>query len=177
MTERTGRYVVEFDGVRHEVTVGAAGRVGIGGRTIEASLAAAGPGGARSLLLNGVSVALSAHRGSRRSQWETVLDGRSVAVQVLEAREAEIREKAARPALGAGIAPLKAPMPGLVVRVMVERDDLVDPGTAVLIVEAMKMENELRATAAARVGRVLVSPGDAVEKGQVLAEFEEVDAQ
>ncbi|MYI05880.1 MAG: hypothetical protein F4059_00795 [Gemmatimonadetes bacterium] len=67
-------------------------------------------------------------------------------------------------------------MPGLVVGTAVQPGDLVEPGAAILIVEAMKMENELRATGVAKVARVLVSPGDAVEKGQVLVEFEEVAA-
>ena len=67
-------------------------------------------------------------------------------------------------------------MPGLVVRVAAREGDVVQPGTTILIVEAMKMENELRAAAAARVARILVSPGDAVEKAQVLAEFAEVEA-
>ena len=70
-------------------------------------------------------------------------------------------------------ASLKAPMPGLVVRVAVEEGDAVEQGDTVLIVEAMKMENELRAAGAATVARVLAAPGDAVEKGQILAEFGE----
>ncbi|MCE2397612.1 MAG: biotin/lipoyl-binding protein [Gemmatimonadetes bacterium] len=64
-------------------------------------------------------------------------------------------------------------MPGLVVRIEVKEGDEVEEGEALLIVEAMKMENELRATAAARVARVPVRPGQAVEKGQLLVEFEE----
>ena len=169
------RYVVEVEGTRHEVAIGVDGSVGIGGRRRAASLVDAGRGGGRSLLLDGVSVPLVA-RSTVRGRWEIAVDGRTVVVQVLEVREAEIRERAARTVDGAGIAPLKAPMPGLVVRVAVPEGEVVQPGTAILIVEAMKMENELRAAAAARVARILVSPGDAVEKGQVLAEFEEVEA-
>jgi biotin carboxyl carrier protein len=45
-------------------------------------------------------------------------------------------------------------------------------GTGVLVLEAMKMENELRTHAAARVRAIRVRPGEAVEKGQVLAEFD-----
>jgi biotin carboxyl carrier protein len=62
-------------------------------------------------------------------------------------------------------------MPGLVVRVEVSEGDEVGPGQGLVIVEAMKMENELRADVAARVKAVHVKPGEAVEKDQVLIDF------
>ena len=64
-------------------------------------------------------------------------------------------------------------MPGMVVQVAVAEGDVVDAGDRIAVVEAMKMENELRATAASRVAKVRVSPGQAVEKDQVLVEFGE----
>jgi pyruvate carboxylase subunit B len=63
-------------------------------------------------------------------------------------------------------------MPGLVVRVHVEAGQAVGVGAGVVVLEAMKMENELRAAVAAVVREVRVRPGEAVEKGQVLVEFE-----
>jgi biotin carboxyl carrier protein len=63
-------------------------------------------------------------------------------------------------------------MPGLVVRVQVEAGQSVAAGAGVVVLEAMKMENELRAGAAAVVRMVRVRPGEAVEKGQVLVEFD-----
>ena len=67
--------------------------------------------------------------------------------------------------------PLRAPMPGLVVQVPVGEGDHVEAGTTVVTIEAMKMENELRAEGVATVARVMVAPGEAVDKGQVLVEF------
>ena len=66
-------------------------------------------------------------------------------------------------------------MPGLVVKVEVEEGDLVEVGTGLLIVEAMKMENELVAEAPARIGGVHVVPGQAVEKGQLLMDMLPID--
>ena len=66
---------------------------------------------------------------------------------------------------------LKAPMPGLVLRILVAAGDPVTAGMPLLALEAMKMENELRATAPGVVGAVRVAAGDAVEKGQVLLEL------
>jgi pyruvate carboxylase subunit B len=67
---------------------------------------------------------------------------------------------------------LKAPMPGLVLRVQVTPGQAVAAGAGLVVLEAMKMENELKAPASAVVRAVRVQPGEAVEKGQVLIEFE-----
>jgi pyruvate carboxylase subunit B len=62
-------------------------------------------------------------------------------------------------------------MPGLVVRVSVSVGDTVSAGQGLVVVEAMKMENELRASAAGVVTAVLAVPGHVVEKGAVLVEL------
>jgi biotin carboxyl carrier protein len=61
-----------------------------------------------------------------------------------------------------------SPMPGRVVRVLVAPGDDVQRGAALVVVEAMKMENELHAAGAGRVVEVLVKPGDNVETGAKL---------
>jgi pyruvate carboxylase subunit B len=63
-------------------------------------------------------------------------------------------------------------MPGLVVRVLVEAGQQVTQGAGLVVLEAMKMENELRAAAPGCVAAVRVRPGDTVEKGQSLIELE-----
>ena len=64
-------------------------------------------------------------------------------------------------------------MPGLVVRVEAKPGDRVATGAGLVVLEAMKMEYELKAPGPARVKSVRVAAGEAVEKGQVLMEFEE----
>ena len=66
---------------------------------------------------------------------------------------------------------IKAPMPGLIVDLRVKPGDHVNPGDALLILEAMKMENMIKATAPSVVKTVKVAKGDSVEKNQVLIEF------
>jgi biotin carboxyl carrier protein len=66
---------------------------------------------------------------------------------------------------------IKAPMPGLIVDLRVKPGDHVNPGDALLILEAMKMENMIKATAQSVVKSVKVAKGDSVEKNQVLIEF------
>ena len=63
---------------------------------------------------------------------------------------------------------MRAPMPGLVVRVEVAEGQAVEAGAGLVVVEAMKMENELRATRAGMVKTVHVAVGQAVEKGAAL---------
>jgi pyruvate carboxylase subunit B len=63
-------------------------------------------------------------------------------------------------------------MPGLVVRVAVAVGDQVAAGQGLVVMEAMKMENELRSSAAGTVKAVHAAPGSAVEKGTVLVELE-----
>ncbi|MBA2706543.1 MAG: acetyl-CoA carboxylase biotin carboxyl carrier protein subunit [Gemmatimonadaceae bacterium] len=63
-------------------------------------------------------------------------------------------------------------MPGLIVRLNVAVGDVVAAGQGVVVMEAMKMENELRATSAGRVRSIAVTVGMAVEKGMTLVELE-----
>ena len=71
-----------------------------------------------------------------------------------------------------GPAPVRAPMPGLIVRVNVKVGDVVEAGQGVVVMEAMKMENELRAIAPGRVKSIEVGPGATVEKGSLLVALE-----
>jgi pyruvate carboxylase subunit B len=63
-------------------------------------------------------------------------------------------------------------MPGLIVRVNVSVGDRVEAGQGIVVMEAMKMENELRATAAGTVWSINVTSGTAVEKGALLVELD-----
>ena len=63
-------------------------------------------------------------------------------------------------------------MPGKVVEVLVAVGDEIEKDQGLLIIEAMKMENEIRATAAGKVKEIRVSPGQAVESGELLIELE-----
>lgn len=71
---------------------------------------------------------------------------------------------------------LVSPMAGKVVLTAVQPGDEVAPGQTLVIIEAMKMENELRATAAGRVEAVHVSAGETVDPGTLLVSFERDDA-
>lgn len=109
---------------------------------------------------------------SARGRVTLDIGGHRYEVEALDERARTIREMTARSAPPAGPAPVVAPMPGLVIRITVAPGDQVVAGQSVLMMEAMKMENELRAAAAGTVKAVKVAPGTAVEKGTVLIELE-----
>ena len=113
-----------------------------------------------------------ARRGATRGQYTLWLDGFRYEVEALDERTRAIRELSGAAARPSGPAPLVAPMPGMIVRVAVQVGDLVQAGQGLVVMEAMKMENELRAAAAGTVKAVLAKPGTAVEKGAVLLELE-----
>jgi biotin carboxyl carrier protein len=71
-----------------------------------------------------------------------------------------------------GRAQIKAPMPGKVVRVMVEAGQAVEAGQPVVVVEAMKMQNELKSPKSGTVAELRAAPGSTVNAGDVLAVIE-----
>lgn len=93
-------------------------------------------------------------------------------LEAVDERSKIIRELAGEKEKATGPAPIIAPMPGLIVRVNVQVGDEVRAGQGIVVMEAMKMENELRSTSAGRVRAIMAQPGTAVEKGAKLIELE-----
>jgi pyruvate carboxylase subunit B len=115
---------------------------------------------------------VAVRRLGQRGRYSLWLDGYRFDVEALDERTRTIRDMTAEHASPAGPAPLVAPMPGLVVRVDAKVGEQVRAGQGLVVIEAMKMENDLRAQAAGTVKAVLVSAGMAVEKGAILVELE-----
>ena len=167
------RYYATVGGRTVEVELGGDG-VSVDGRPVEVDLRRVAGTRVRSLLVDGDSHRVVAHR-DEGGAWEIHLRGRRVPVEVVDERTRAIREMTGGAGGPAGPKALRAPMPGLVVKVEVEVGEVVEPGRGVVIVEAMKMENELAAEAPGRVEAIRVEEGEAVEKNQVLVEFAPLD--
>lgn len=101
------------------------------------------------------------------------LDGLVHEIAVVTAQQAALAALGGRSRHDAGGRTLKSPMPGRIVRVLVAQGDVVEANAAVVIVEAMKMENEVVAPRSGRVAAVAVEAGAGVAAGQVLAEIAE----
>ena len=105
----------------------------------------------------------------RRSNGERIVhvDGRAVAVSILDPRERLVRRRGAA-AADSGPRSIVSPMPGRIVKVLVREGDTVAAQQGLVVVEAMKMENELRAPRAGQVTAVKVVEGMSVEASAVL---------
>lgn len=86
-------------------------------------------------------------------------------------QEAQLAESLGKRGGGVGSGSLTAPMPGRVVKILVTAGEQVEQGAPAVIVEAMKMENELHAPATGEVTRVEVAEGDTVDAGQILVQI------
>jgi pyruvate carboxylase subunit B len=122
--------------------------------------------------IGGVVHRVIVRREEGRGRYALWIGGRRFDVEALDERTHAIRQLSGASGVAAGPTPLRAPMPGLIVRVTVQPGDVVQSGQGLVAIEAMKMENELRAPAAGTVKTVHVAPGVAVEKGAMLVELE-----
>ncbi len=164
------RYFVTVGDRTLEVELGPDG-VRVDGTPVEADLSRVPGTDVHSLLLDRSSRRLVVRRNGR-GVWDLHLRGRGLRAEVVDERTRRIREMTGAGAAGAGPRPVRAPMPGLVVKVEVEEGREVRSGDGLVVVEAMKMENELRAEAPARVKRIYVTEGETVDKDQVLIDFD-----
>jgi pyruvate carboxylase subunit B len=166
------KYYVEIGDRTYEVDIGPEG-VSVDGRPVEADLQPNHGSHLWHLVLDGRSHTLRVRRRDGRGDWELEIDGRRHRALALDERSRAIRELAGAAAASHGPMELTAPMPGLIIRVEVNEDDQVERGQGLVVIEAMKMENELKATAAGRVMEVKVKSGQAVDKGETLLVIEQ----
>ena len=165
------KYQVDVDGAVRLVEISSDG-VSVDGAPVEVDVVPVGETDRFSVLLEGRSHSVVARRRGP-GDWRLQAGGHEYSASVVEEAAARALALSGGGAGSARARALKAPMPGLVVKVEVASGDIVEAGQGLVIVEAMKMENELKAVTAGRVARVAVQAGDAVEKDQVLMEFEQ----
>lgn len=165
------KYLVDVNGARVEVVVETDG-VTVDGTRELAHLDEVEGTPVRLVTISGVQHRVVARRNGARGNYSLWIDGWRFDVEALDERTRTIRELSAVNPGPTGPAPIVAPMPGLVVRVAVAVGDRVEAGQGVVVMEAMKMENELRALTGGVVRIVNAVPGTAVEKGTRLIEFD-----
>lgn len=100
---------------------------------------------------------------------EVLIQGDLYSVEVQDERAYRLAQARGQMLGDSGEASIRAPMPGSIIKVPVAAGDAVAAKQTVVILESMKMENELKSPRAGVVVRVAVESGDVVEKGQVLA--------
>ncbi len=124
------------------------------------------------VLFNEVSytIVLDAHDADNHA-YSLSVNGKQVFVSTLDKMQLLLKSMGIDHAASTKLNEVKAPMPGLVLRIEVEEGQAVRKGDNLLVLEAMKMENMIKAPGDAVIGKIRVNPGIAVEKNQVLIQF------
>jgi len=123
-----------------------------------------------SMLVDGQSYEINIYQ--ENEGWEVLLRGRQYSVNVEDERERRLKAAAGNSITRKGAFHLQSPMPGQVVDIPVQKGQEVEEGDVLLILESMKMQNELRSPRSGRVSRILVNPHENVEQRQTLLSVE-----
>ncbi len=167
------KYIATVDGQDIEIDLERQGEVQLGDAVLQTDLRAI-DGSSYSLLLDHRSYEVFVERQAGR--YVIMIDGDQFLVEVEDARLKQLRAMGGAAHEESGSAQVVAPMPGLVVKVLVAPGDVVEAGQGVLILEAMKMENELRSPRAGVVRQVSAVPGQTVAQGELLIRVDEGEA-
>jgi len=166
------KYYVQVNGRDHEVeVVERAGQlqVSIDGELTDSAYHEVDHQGQIALLMEGRGYAVSV-RGSR-NEYDVTLAGHNYHVEIEDERERAAHAAERERSKGGGV--VKAVMPGVVVEVSVAEGDVVAEGQPLLILEAMKMQNEIGAPGEGRVKKIHIAQGEAVAAGAKLVELED----
>ncbi len=140
--------------------------VSINGKTLEVDFESVSGQPVYSLIADGKSH--EAYVRESDDEWQVLLRGRLFPVKVEDEREKRLRAVAGGGVAETGEFHLKAPMPGLVVAIPVEEGQEVKKGQVLLILESMKMQNELKSPRDGVINRIKVKVGESVEQKQAL---------
>jgi len=158
------KYVVEIGGERREVDLdGSTARVGE--EEVAVNLEAIEGTPVRLVTIGNQVHRVQVRRGQGRGSYTLWVDGFRFEVEALDERSRTIRDITAAAAKPTGPAPIVAPMPGLVVRINVAVGDVIAAGHGAVVMEAMKMENEIRAPHAGVIEKIGASAGQNVAAG------------
>jgi len=160
------KYVTTIDNKGFEIEVVDERHIRIGERLLEVDFESVSGQPVFSLILDGKSYESFVYQGEE--DWEVLIRGRQYQVKVEDEREKRLKAAAGGGAAEGGEFHLKAPMPGLVVAVLIDEGQDVKKGQVMLILESMKMQNELKAPRDGIMGRVRVKAGESVEQRQTL---------
>jgi biotin carboxyl carrier protein len=159
------KYVTTIDGKEFIIEIVDEHHIRVGDRLLEVDFEPVSGQPVFSLLLNGKSY--EAYVYQDEEDWEVLIRGRQYQVKVEDEREKRLATGGESSVTG-GEFHLKAPMPGLVVAVLIDEGQEVRKGEVLIILESMKMQNELKAPRDGIMGRVRVKAGESVEQRQTL---------
>jgi len=160
------KYIATIDGKEFEIEIVDEHHILMGLKLLEVDFESVSGQPVYSLLVNGKS--FEAYVYSEEHDWQVVLLGQQYPVKVEDEREKRLRSVGGSTVGESAEFHLRAPMPGLVVAIPIAEGDRVEKGQMLVILESMKMQNELKSPRAGTVYRIRVKPGDSVEQRQTL---------
>ncbi len=160
------KYLAQIDGITFEIDITPDGTITLDGEPVQADLLQIDPLGLYSLLMNHQSYELVVEEQPRG--YRVTVGAQTFDVDVADERQLRMESARAEVTAGDGELPITAPIPGLVVKVLVEEGQMVDIDAPLVILEAMKMENEIRAPRAGVVKNIAIQAGQSVEGNATL---------
>ena len=160
------RYIAEVDGLDFPVEIIDEHHVRFGDEVLEVDLAAVSGEPLYSLVVNHESY--EGYVYADEDRWQVHLLGQFYQVRVEDERERRLGSTEQSTTHSGAEFVLKAPMPGLIAAIQVDEGQHVEKGQTLLILESMKMQNELRAPHAGTVARLRVKAGESVQQKQIL---------
>lgn len=160
------KYIATVKGEEFTIEIDQERGILINGEPCEVDFRQLPAGGVTSLLMNHRSV--SAVVEERADHWEVLIEGELYSVRVEDERAYRLSRMRTGGIAVDGEAKIASPMPGIIVAVPVTEGQHVQKGDKVVILESMKMENELRAPCDGVVTQVHILPGASVDKDEVL---------
>ncbi|MDX1616602.1 MAG: biotin/lipoyl-containing protein [Candidatus Promineifilaceae bacterium] len=161
------KYMSTVNGREYVIQIDEAGQITVDGEAYAVDFEVLSEGGILSLLINNHS--LEAIVEERDDHWEVLIHGELYSVSVQDERAYRLAKARGATTLVTGEVSIKSPMPGTIISVVVEPGQEVSKGDKIVILESMKMENELRAPRDGVVKAINVKAGANVEKDQILA--------
>jgi biotin carboxyl carrier protein len=160
------KYIANTNGQSFEIEIRPNNQLLINGEPVQADFQSVGDQPVYTLLLDGESFEALVYPSENGVQ--VLVHGRLFDFTVEDERQRRLRQSSGGAALQSGEYQLKAPMPGLIVAIPVEEGQEIQSGDDLIILESMKMQNELKAPRDGTVSRIRVKAGDNVDQNQVL---------
>jgi biotin carboxyl carrier protein len=160
------KYVTMIGNKEYTIEIMDRGHISFNGKVMDVDFESISGQPVYSLLIDGKS--FEAYVYEHEDEWQVLLLGQQYPVKVEDERAKRLASAGSVQRQESDEFQLKAPMPGLVVAIAVEEDQQIEKGQVLVILESMKMQNELKSPRAGKVERIKTKVGESVEQRQVL---------
>jgi len=160
------KYITTVDGKEFQIEIVDEKHIRVGDRLLTVDFESVNGQPVFSIILDGKSYESFISEGDEG--WQVLMRGRQYQITVEDEREKRLRAAAGGGVAEGGEFNLKAPMPGLVVAIPVSEGQEIKKGQVLIILESMKMQNELKSPKDGVVERIRVKTGESVEQKQAL---------